>query len=89
MSIVKVKIKGQVTLPSSLRQQVGLKVGDLLEVKEERGKIILTPQTIIDRRLAESIADFKAGRSYGPFDTADDMIKDMKQRVKKMKNKQR
>lgn len=87
MSIVKVKFKGQVTLPSSLRQQVGLKVGDLLEVKEERGKIILTPQTIIDRRLAESMADFKAGRSHGPFDTADDMIRDMKSRVKKIKSK--
>jgi len=75
MSIVKLKIKRQVTLPSSLRQQVGLKVGDLLDVKEDKGKIILTPQSIMDKRLAESIADFKAGRSYGPFDTADEAIK--------------
>ena len=85
MSIIKVKTKGQVTLPSSVRQRIGLKVGDLLKVNEDQGNIILTPQTIIDRRLAESLADFKAGRSYGPFDTANDMIRDMKQRIKKIK----
>lgn len=87
MPIVKVKTKGQVTLPTSMRQRMGLKVGDLLKVDEDRGNIVLSPQTIVDRRLAESIADFKAGRSYGPFDTADDMIKDMKQRIKKMHKK--
>lgn len=87
MSIVRVKTKGQITLPNSIREQVGLNVGDILEAKEEQGKIILTPQSVVDRRLAESFADFKAGRSYGPFNSAADMIKDMKHRVKKMRNK--
>ena len=63
MSIVIVKTKGQVTLPAGLRQQVGLNTGDILEAKVEQGKITLTPQTIIDKRLAESLAAFKAGRS--------------------------
>jgi AbrB family looped-hinge helix DNA binding protein len=38
---------------------------------------------IIDARLAESEADYKAGRSYGPFNTADEMIADMKATLKK------
>jgi hypothetical protein len=38
---------------------------------------------IIDARLAESEADYKTGRSYGPFNTADEMITDMKARLKK------
>jgi len=38
---------------------------------------------IVDARLAESEADYKAGRSYGPFNTADEMIADMKARLKK------
>jgi AbrB family looped-hinge helix DNA binding protein len=38
---------------------------------------------IIDARLAESEADYKAGRSYGPFNTADEMIADMRARLNK------
>jgi AbrB family looped-hinge helix DNA binding protein len=87
MSIVRIKTKGQVTLPTAFRLRAGLKIGDLLRVDEKKGKIVLTPQTIIDRRLAEALADVKAGRTYGPFDSADEMIKDMKRRVKKIRNK--
>jgi AbrB family looped-hinge helix DNA binding protein len=83
MSIVKVKTKGQVTLPAHMRQQVGLNTGDILEAKIEKGKIILTPKSIIDKRISESLADIKAGRIYGPFNTADEMIKSLNQRMKK------
>lgn len=48
MSLVRIKTKGQVTLPASIRLQAKLKVGDFLEVKQQKGKIILTPQAIID-----------------------------------------
>jgi hypothetical protein len=37
----------------------------------------------IDARLAEGLADIKAGRTYGPFDTADAMIAHMKAQLKK------
>jgi hypothetical protein len=33
---------------------------------------------VIDARLAESEADFRTGRSFGPFDTAEAMIASMK-----------
>jgi len=73
MSIIKVKTKGQITLPARLREQAGLSIGDILKVRIEAGKITLTPQSIIDRRLIESLEDFRTGRSYGPFDSADEM----------------
>ncbi len=73
MSIIKLKTKGQITLPARLRDQVGLNIGDMLKVKVEAGKITLTPQSIVDRRLAESLEDFKKGRSYGPFNSVDEM----------------
>jgi AbrB family looped-hinge helix DNA binding protein len=38
---------------------------------------------IIDVRLAESEEDLKQGRTYGPFDTADEMIAHMKAALKK------
>ena len=38
---------------------------------------------VIDARLAEGLADIKAGRTFGPFNSADDMIAHMKKRLKK------
>ena len=38
---------------------------------------------IIDARLAVGLADLKAGRTSGPFDTADEMIAHMKRGLKK------
>jgi AbrB family looped-hinge helix DNA binding protein len=91
MSLVKVKTKGEVTLPSALRERAGLSVGDLLEARFEKGKITLTPKSLIDRRIEEGLEDIRRGRTYGPFDTADQMIeslqRNMKQRAKAKKTK--
>ena len=37
----------------------------------------------IDARLAEGLADIKAGRTFGPFDTADEMNAHMKRGLRK------
>lgn len=91
MSLVKVKPKGEVTLPSALRERAGLNVGDLLEARFEKGKITLTPKSLIDRRIEEGLEDIRGGRTYGPFDTADQMIeslqRNMKERAKAKKTK--
>jgi bifunctional DNA-binding transcriptional regulator/antitoxin component of YhaV-PrlF toxin-antitoxin module len=91
MSLVKVKTRGEVTLPSALRERAGLNVGDLLEAKFEKGKITLTPKSLIDRRIEEGLEDIRRGRTYGPFDTADQMIeslqRNMKERAKAKKTK--
>ncbi len=74
MSIVRVKTKGQVTIPTALRARLGVSVGDLLEAKVEGHVITLTPKTLVDKRLAEGIADIKAGRVKGPFKSADELL---------------
>src|SRR6266571_2411726 len=56
MSIVKVQPKGQMTIPNHVRSAVGLTDGSLVEVKVARGKIIITPQVVIERSKS-SIAD--------------------------------
>jgi len=38
---------------------------------------------IIDARPAEGLADIKAGRTFGPFDTIDEMIAHMKRGLRK------
>jgi AbrB family looped-hinge helix DNA binding protein len=82
--LVKIKTKYQVTLPTELRKRVGVQIGDLLEARIERGKITLTPKTVIDRGIAESLEEFKKGRSYGPFDTAEEMLVSLQRKVKKL-----
>lgn len=49
MSIVRIKTKYQVVIPASVRDEIGVKIGDLLEAKAERGKITLTPKSLVDR----------------------------------------
>ena len=85
MSLVKVRPNGQVTLPSSLRERAKLNVGDMLEAKLEKGRITLTPATLIDRHIAESQEQIKKGQLYGPFDTAEDMIETLHRHSRRSK----
>lgn len=83
MSTVRVKANHQVTLPAAIIEEVGLKSGDLLDAKIEKGRITLTPRSLIDQRIAESAADYKAGRTYGPFDTAEELIASLEKNLKR------
>lgn len=49
MPYVKVKTKGQVTIPVEFRRDLNLKEGDLLEALVEGGGILLKPKTVVDR----------------------------------------
>lgn len=52
-----------------MRNQIGVSIGDVFEAKAEKGRIVFEPKSVVDRGIAESIEEFKAGRSYGPFAT--------------------
>jgi AbrB family looped-hinge helix DNA binding protein len=67
MAIITIKDKFQVVIPQSVRKEVRLSVGDLLEATAENGAIVLKPKAIVDRDLVEGLADLKAGRVRGPF----------------------
>ena len=83
MPLVRVKTKFQVTLPNELRRKARLKVGDLLEAKMEEGKITLTPQSLVNRAIAEGLEDIRKGRLYGPFGTVDELLTSLKHRGRK------
>ena len=78
MAIVTVKNKYQVVIPQSVRDQVGINVGDILEVRAHRGKITLSPKSVVDRAIAEGLEDIRSGRVRGPFDTVDEMLASLK-----------
>src|SRR6266478_6273875 len=88
--IVKNNTTGLV-VPPSVRRRAGIKAGDKLEFKVSGGIINIIPKLssaddeytpaerrILDAQLAEDLADIKAGRTAGPFNSADEMIADMK-----------
>jgi len=52
MSLVKIKEKYQVTIPSAIRDKLSLKVGDILEAELENDQIVLKPKMIIDKSEA-------------------------------------
>lgn len=49
MSLIRVKSKFQLTLPAELREESGLEIGDIVDAKWERGKIVLTPKSVVNR----------------------------------------
>ena len=87
MPLVKVKTKYQVPFPAAVREQAGVRIGDILEAKVVRGTITLVPKTVIDRGIAESLEQFKKGQSFGPFDTAEEMLTSLHHEVKKLRTK--
>jgi AbrB family looped-hinge helix DNA binding protein len=84
MALVSVKNKYQVVIPQNVRRKIGIRVGDLLEAKAERGKITFTPKSVVDRDIAESLADFKAERAYGPFATHEELIGSLHEETTKL-----
>lgn len=84
MALVTVKKKFQVVIPRKLREEIGVDVGDILEAKVERGKITFAPKTVIDRSIAEGLKDFREGRSYGPFNSPDELLASLRAQTKKL-----
>lgn len=89
MSIVTVKNKFQVVIPQRVREEIGVDVGDVLEARAEDGKIVFEPKSVVDRGIARSIAEFQAGRGYGPFDTHEAFVKALHKVPKKKTGKKK
>jgi len=89
MALVAVKNKFQVVIPRKIRERIRLRVGDLLEASVERGKITFSPKSVVDRDIAESLADYKSGRAYGPFSTQGELVTSLHQETAKLRPKKR
>ena len=48
----KVSTKGQVVLPSRIRNKLGLRPGDPLDASVEGGRIVLTPRKIRSKKMS-------------------------------------
>ncbi len=49
MPLIKVKEKYQVTIPATIRKELSLKIGDVLEAELDGDQIVMKPKMIVDK----------------------------------------
>ena len=73
MSLIQVREKAQITIPSKIRKELGIKKGDYLEIAKEDDRIVIIPKILIEKTsvnlsakgeemLKEAIDDIKKGK---------------------------
>lgn len=64
-------------------------VGRLLQLDNTpaESRLILTPKTLIEKRLAEGLADLKRGRTYRPFSSPSALIRSLHHEAKQRKKR--
>jgi len=55
--------KGQITIPKPLRVRLGIRTGQVLEVREERGRLVMTKQRGPHDAVDRLFGILKLGRS--------------------------
>ena len=88
MSLIQVREKAQITIPSKICKTLGIKKGDYLEAEIEDNKIVFIPKVLIDKAepvtlskkgvemLEEALEDVKKGR-VKKFENVEELIKDL------------
>jgi len=88
MSLVQVREKAQITIPSKIRKILGIKKGDYLEAGIEYNKIVFIHKVLIDKdepvtlskkgeeMLKEALEDVKKGR-VKKFKNVEELIDDL------------
>lgn len=82
MAAVKIGVTRQIVIPKKFHDELGLSPGDYLQVELQGNQLILTPKTLVDKRLAEGLEDIKKGLVIGPFDNADEAIQALQSKSK-------
>lgn len=90
MARVKLGARRQITIPRETLKRLGLAPGEELELVESEKMLVLVPRKQIpkdqqwyytdewQRMMQEAFEDLKAGRMAGPFERAEDLIKELR-----------
>lgn len=79
-ALTKITTNYQVTIPQAVREVLGLKQGDVLEAVAYKRGVLLRPKVVVvkdafdgelRRDVAAGLADVRAGRILGSFDSAE------------------
>jgi len=83
--LIQVRRKAQLTLPQSVRDELGIEEGDFLDVKIQDGEIVLRPKKLVDKDQAwfwtnrwqqgerEAEEDLQSGHVHS-FDNAEEAV---------------
>lgn len=83
--LIQVRRKSQLTLPQSVRDELGIEEGDFLDVKVQDGEIVLRPKKLVDKEQEwfwterwqrgerEAEEDLRSGRVHS-FDDAEEAV---------------
>ena len=84
----KVTRHGQITLPASVRKELGVEEGDLVEIEVIDEKAVLVPKKLVDKNQAyfwtkrwqegerEADEDIRAGR-VRTFNSVEELVEDL------------
>ena len=99
---ITVKKKAELVVPPSIQRKARIRAGDQVEFKAIPGIITIvtkppvaddeyTPKQrqIIDREIAKGLEDIKKGRTYGPFNTVEEMAASIEANIKKFRSAKR
>lgn len=87
MAYTKITRNFQISIPKEVRERLRLQEGDLIELEERDGQIVLIPKKLIDADQAwfwtrewqegerEAEEDIRAGRVTGAFKNIDELKK--------------
>ncbi len=59
---------------------------NFLKTKAEHGRITITLKPVVDRGIAESLADFREGRTSGPFETHEELVRSLHDETAKLRS---
>ena len=97
--LVQVRKKAQITLPQSVRRELGIEEGDFLDIRVENGEAVVRVKKLIDKDQAwfwtkrwqegerEAEADIRAGRGH-TFANAEDAITYLHEQARKYDKEQ-
>ena len=82
--LAELKSKSQVTIPKEIVNKLNLTQGDLFEITEQHGKIVLIPVKVypqhVINELREDVAELKKSIEKGEspvFDSIDDLFEEL------------
>jgi len=97
MFLMKVGTNHQIVIPKGVRTKLGVKPGDLVEITLKRRATPVKSKKLAEKdepigpktraAIRRGLKDVKEGRFFGPFNSADDLLKDLHQRARALKSK--
>jgi len=83
LTAVKIGVSRQVVIPKRIHDQLGLVPGDYLQVELKGDKVVMTPQALVAKRLAEGLDDIRKGRVHGPLASGAEVVRSLHEAIKK------